>query len=240
METYSEFSLTRSRYIFSGNFLPPPPVARRDQSGKDMHENMYESVWMLRMREPQQLWDDSSRWHIPIKSILNCVYFLISPFAITKFYVEMRLMPYATDTNCNGNRHTPRMRLCAALTATIILLSAEKAVCISTQPFRLQPFIAQFTSTKRWNRYYCLPFSIYMHITLHCEWIYQKRNKRINVQKALPIKKANAQQEKQSWQNTNVQNPNTHTHSNKLIQWKCAYARMSWHFTITTNIYAVC
>lgn len=53
------------------------------------------------MREPQQLWDDSSRWHIPIKSILNCVYVPISAFVVS-FYA--RLLPYALASKVSWNR----------------------------------------------------------------------------------------------------------------------------------------
>lgn len=41
------------------------------------HSHFYvttRSVLVFRMREPQQLWNDSSQWHIPIESILDFMY----------------------------------------------------------------------------------------------------------------------------------------------------------------------
>lgn len=73
------------------------------------------TTWMFRLRKPQQLWNDSSRWHIPIKSILNCVY--VFSFAITSMQHTQRLYHFAQCGNHNRNGYT-------VLTATIILLSA--------------------------------------------------------------------------------------------------------------------
>lgn len=96
------------RYIFCSNFFPSVSflslvlfhfstsmswvsgncwVRVKRYARKCVYNIVYEyelsmNVWMFRSRDPQQLWDDSSRWHIPIKSILNCMYVLISSFAI--------------------------------------------------------------------------------------------------------------------------------------------------------------